>query len=438
MIHISATAILGLFFSATYSSSIYTSGGVLVLVKGLVTTDLERPGVKTYRTVTFWLATAHMCSMGVLGALVWGKWGVFRDDMCRLQTSTTILFRTVPCTMPGLGDGFVIIYIFTAVPIIGLALHTLITIVYSQILTTFIYYSVRALQAARILTPKLSPTTGRSTLNDWFDSLAPRFWSAIFLNVIVDALFIADTEVAILRNKHLLVVSESNESDWTFGQTLSLILVILPLLDVIQGGQGWLRPQFPHLETDNNSDVDAKLIMTLEEALEHLTSHIYERPRNHSGNAMLIASAASLLACEAALFASGAARESERQGEASEGLLSSSPGALREQSMTALVAADLLFPMTLSGTTTSPPVMAAAAGRDADQIRRLRSIFQPIRNFLPCDLANNYGAAVRRMVADRGPVGNPSSSGLTTRVVAGSSRRTSSVRVRDEIEMVDR
>ncbi|KAJ7855572.1 ankyrin repeat-containing domain protein [Mycena leptocephala] len=45
----------------------------------------------------------------------------------------------------------------------------------------------------------------------------------------INIVFIVDTEVALRRNRD---VQEAGEGDWTFGQTLALLLLVLPLRDL--------------------------------------------------------------------------------------------------------------------------------------------------------------------------------------------------------------
>jgi len=63
--------------------------------------------------------------------------------------------------------------------------------------------------------------------------LYPRifFTSAIITTLIVQILFIILTELTIVDNQHLI---QSREGDWTFGQTLSLALALIPLTEVIK------------------------------------------------------------------------------------------------------------------------------------------------------------------------------------------------------------
>ncbi|KAH8823808.1 ankyrin repeat-containing domain protein [Flagelloscypha sp. PMI_526] len=56
--------------------------------------------------------------------------------------------------------------------------------------------------------------------------------AGLFLLAAVNVVFIIDTELTIARNKDLYVDGEEN--DWTFGQTLALVLLLIPLRDVLE------------------------------------------------------------------------------------------------------------------------------------------------------------------------------------------------------------
>jgi len=302
MVNISATAILSLFFARAYRSS--------------ASKDLYAARHQFRRKhgrqlmVPFVLAMLHMCSIGILGFFTWLRpWEMGSHvrgwDPCTMNTVTTIFFRDIPITSRGLQGFYLLLYITLMGAFLFLPLQIFATLICSQIFTVAIYLVARGIQAVK------SSERARATLDRWFDTMAPMFWCTIVLNAGIGALFIVDTELLIQHNEHLLTVGDSKESDWTFGQTLSLILVVFPVLDVVQGGREWLRRSFPHLDATRITEIDRKslrvtTIMDLEESLERLNRYIYGRARPHSCNAILLSSAAALLACEAALFASEA------------------------------------------------------------------------------------------------------------------------------------
>jgi len=48
---------------------------------------------------------------------------------------------------------------------------------------------------------------------------------------VINVIFLADTEVTLRENKHLV---DEGDADWTFGQTLALLLILVPLQDIIE------------------------------------------------------------------------------------------------------------------------------------------------------------------------------------------------------------
>lgn len=54
----------------------------------------------------------------------------------------------------------------------------------------------------------------------------------IFLTLLIQVYFIASTELTIKYNGHQL--TQNQEGEWTFGQTLAVALTIIPLIQVAQ------------------------------------------------------------------------------------------------------------------------------------------------------------------------------------------------------------
>ena len=57
------------------------------------------------------------------------------------------------------------------------------------------------------------------------------FVFTIFTTVAIQTLLISITELTIAHNQHLI---QSKEGDWTFGQTLALMLTLMPLVETVK------------------------------------------------------------------------------------------------------------------------------------------------------------------------------------------------------------
>ena len=64
------------------------------------------------------------------------------------------------------------------------------------------------------------------------------FVGAPLFGALLVLLFVVDTELMIRRNKGLV---KEGESQWTFGQTLAMLVVVLPLVEVTKQGFSWFR-----------------------------------------------------------------------------------------------------------------------------------------------------------------------------------------------------
>jgi len=159
------------------------------------------------------LASAHLTLFAAFGVWVWFTIYHYGDcDKFTGDTRLAILPRvSIRVVSQPLRIWFIVLYIICLVPILN--------IVAIGALELAAVYGFRRLVFFRRTDVKL------------YD-----LYSFIFLTLIVQAYFIVATEWTIHTNRRLLADS-TQEGDWTFGQTLAVALVAIPLIDVVT--QSW-------------------------------------------------------------------------------------------------------------------------------------------------------------------------------------------------------
>ena len=156
------------------------------------------------------LASAHLTLFAAFGVWVWCTIYHFGDcDSFTRDTRLAIIPGVnIRVTSP-LRFWFIVLYIICLIPFLNI-----IFIGALELLTILIF--------RRIFSPG-------SQIKDTLGGF-------IILTLFVQAYFVVTTEFTIRDNRHLLVES-AQEDDWTFGQTLAVALVAIPLVDVVK--QSW-------------------------------------------------------------------------------------------------------------------------------------------------------------------------------------------------------
>ena len=156
------------------------------------------------------LASAHLTLFAAFGVWVWFTIHHFGDcESFTGDTRLTILPQVnIRVTSP-LRIWFIMLYIICLVPFLYIVLICAL-----ELLAIYIFRSI-------------FPPRSRRKFN---------LGSFIVLTLLVQVYFIVATELTIWTNRPLLVDS-AQEGDWTFGQTLAIALVAIPLTEV--AAQGW-------------------------------------------------------------------------------------------------------------------------------------------------------------------------------------------------------
>ena len=154
------------------------------------------------------IGSLHLSLMSAVGIWLWSKPAAFGDSQaCSLSASVIILGKGVPLGSKGLQDWSIFIYTLLLVP--GFNLVIPITI----FMVPYLLYNHTAWESPST-EMSITPITGGLTL------LA-----------VLDIVFLVNTELGIQINAPL---RQSGDSAWTFGQTLALLLLLVPLRDLVE------------------------------------------------------------------------------------------------------------------------------------------------------------------------------------------------------------
>jgi len=174
------------------------------------------------------LASAHLILFSAFGVWLW--FTIHRFGNCEPFTNFTTLsvFVPIPVTSKHLRIGSIVIYIIGLMPFINIVvfggLEFLVVGSCQQLIARIRKH--KSLKSSTLESQELSshksPETGPELLSLF-----------IVLTFLVQAYFIITTELTIHNNRHLLRQDlDIQENDWTFGQTLAIALLVLPLRQV--------------------------------------------------------------------------------------------------------------------------------------------------------------------------------------------------------------
>jgi len=188
-----------------------------------------------------------------LGIWVWSQVATFEDQPhCSPGTSTILFGRGIPVTNEPVYITSMVVCSITAHP--GINLVLLVTLVMLMLvllgLTVFLMKMMRG----------------------WVSPFARRlaFIGAPLLGALLVLLFVVDTELMIRRNKGLV---KEGKSQWTFGQTLAMLMVVLPLVEVTKQGFSWYRGDHNEKEA-SFANLEIKLSGEVLDALESSTLNV--------------------------------------------------------------------------------------------------------------------------------------------------------------------
>jgi len=168
------------------------------------------------------LLVIHVSTMASLGIWVWSKVAVFGNKPeCTPDTVTSVFGYSIPLTNRRLRAVSIAIYSMVAIP--GINLFILLLLFFCSLVVV-----VPLLRIVRWLCGKFIH------IDIVYFDVQLAAGSAVLLNTI----WVIDTELTISRNA---IRVGSGESQWTFGQTLAMLMMTLPFVETLRQAQEWWR-----------------------------------------------------------------------------------------------------------------------------------------------------------------------------------------------------
>uniref|UniRef100_A0A0W0FAZ4 Uncharacterized protein n=1 Tax=Moniliophthora roreri TaxID=221103 RepID=A0A0W0FAZ4_MONRR len=160
------------------------------------------------RRIVLSLGSLHLSIMAAVGIWLWSNPASFEhSSSCAVNSATiVILGHHIPLSSKGLHVGSLVIYSLFLIPGLNLIIPMVV------FLGLYIYY----------------PILHRKCFGNPKNNTIPPSIIPIIINII----FLVDIELTLKQNQHLQ--EDSNESKWTFGQTLALLLLAAPLHDILE------------------------------------------------------------------------------------------------------------------------------------------------------------------------------------------------------------
>jgi hypothetical protein len=167
------------------------------------------------------LPAAHLSALGFLGTLLWTQIDTFGDQPeCTPLTALTAFGSSYSVLDVTTRRGSMAIYLIAAIPLLN-------------VLLTSAAVSIAPAGIALVLWTA-ERVTGRRLL-PWnvFAS-----WSGIATISVLLVHFISNTELMIARGLHTSLVG-TGEEEWTFGQTLPLVNLLVQMVDMVKVLSPW-------------------------------------------------------------------------------------------------------------------------------------------------------------------------------------------------------
>ena len=174
------------------------------------------------------LGLAHLSLMAGFGIWLWQNIDTFGDrPQCTPYIFTVIFGQNVSAMNTSLRAGSLALYWITAIPIVNLLAISLVVVV----VVLFVLGLTALINRQALFHVGL--------LISW-NLLQGRIFYLQFV-LLLDVLFAVDTELMIHRSRPLV---QPGESQWTFGQTLAVIVTIIPLLEARKCIKWWRRSKY--------------------------------------------------------------------------------------------------------------------------------------------------------------------------------------------------
>ena len=196
----------------------------VVIICVLPTLDSQIESKWHHRLHSFWPArpghmaammfvSAHLSLTGILGLYVWANPTrvLGTSPGCAQATITYVLFTPISATNPRLRIASLVLSSIAALPILNVAVLTVAAVAVVNFANVFVCqpYTFRRLYRITML-----------------------------ILAVVNVLFIANTELTVRRNRHLV---DGNESRWGLGQILALLILMGPIIHLATVSLGNIR-----------------------------------------------------------------------------------------------------------------------------------------------------------------------------------------------------
>jgi hypothetical protein len=188
--------------------------------------DILKKITRVFEKIVLSLGSVHLTVMAAFGLWVWSSPYMFEksqlhlldsiDDLLPFEcTYTSVLSKKIPMTSQGLRLSSMVMYGIFLIPGLNLLVPALV------FLALFVLYN----QSWNLPCMK----NRRMKLDQSNPSTVPIFVGLLLL-LGINIIFLVDIETTI----HELVNQRADESQWSFGQTLALLLLSLPIRDLFE------------------------------------------------------------------------------------------------------------------------------------------------------------------------------------------------------------
>jgi hypothetical protein len=161
-------------------------------------------------------SVVHLCGVGIIGVWVWVTSRTFGGQPeCNSLTSLRLLGKKLNALDPSLRKASIAIYAIAAIPVV----NTIVIVLLASIIIGFLLAMYPLLKGSKPHEPQ------------WRGVVLV---GMIFVSLILDIAFIVSTELMISRG-----CVREGEGQWTYGQTLALMGLILPIIDTAKMVRLW-------------------------------------------------------------------------------------------------------------------------------------------------------------------------------------------------------
>lgn len=160
------------------------------------------------QNTVFIVGSFHLTLMAAVGIWFWRQPFSF-GFAPHCSQSALVIFGQLPLTSEGLKGWSLFIYSLLLIPFVNLVVP-------------IVFFSAPSFFWQRFVGP-LNPVGQRPVLTPTVLGLT--------VLAVINVVLLVDTEVTLLENSHLV---EGGDTDWTFGQTLALLLLLVPVRDILE------------------------------------------------------------------------------------------------------------------------------------------------------------------------------------------------------------